>query len=192
MQSYCHCMDCIQLKFLSSPSPKLLTSGNLDLDNSTCHNALWQAAKSCSDTDGWPCITYSICAVKEKFLDLDGGKENEKRREKMRTRTTLQARHKAAGRMDWYRCCFITSGDKRQGDHNSDWSRLEMGQHVLSQAFSALLESCFSLQITRGRMHYKNALQNLLYLGPSTVLFEVDRHILIKQEFSQTLQGTDH
>jgi len=58
-----------------------------------------------------------------------------------------------------------------------------MGQHVLSQVFSALLESCFSLQITRGRMHYKNALQNLLYLEPSTVLFEVDGHILIKQEF---------
>lgn len=91
-------------------------------------NVLWQAAKRCSDIDGWPCLTYSVCAVKQNFLELDRRKENKKRREKWELRLLiLQARRKAAGRMDWWcRCGFITCGDKRQGDHNSGWIRLEM------------------------------------------------------------------
>lgn len=66
------------IKIFIPPSPTLVASRNLDFDHSTCHtggqqkktaSVLPQAAKSCGDTDGWPHLTYSICAVKQKFLE---------------------------------------------------------------------------------------------------------------------------
>lgn len=59
-----------------------------DIVNETV-NILRQASSSCTDTDGEPLLTYSICVVKLKFLDSGRGEGKRKRRGKMRKKPCL-------------------------------------------------------------------------------------------------------